>query len=49
MHVKDNWAADAADGQWPGQLIVAGAHAFRLCALEGDGGVLGGIEEITAA
>src|SRR5439155_6117047 len=49
VHVQDDRAADAADGQDAGYLIVTGTDAFATSALEGDGGVLRDVKEVTTA
>src|SRR5262249_9424231 len=41
--------AHATDGQVAGHFIVVGPNALAVCALEGDGAVLGHVEEISAA
>src|SRR5262249_20585371 len=49
MHLQNYRPADAPDGQLTGYLVVHSTKTLAIRTLEGDGRVLGHIEEITAA
>jgi hypothetical protein len=46
MHVQIDRAADAANRQQARNLEVAGAQAVATGTFEGDGRMLGGVQEI---
>src|SRR5262249_37500093 len=49
MHIQIDRTGDAANRQYAGNFEVAGADALAAIALEGDGRVLGGVNEIGTA
>src|SRR5438552_9227184 len=49
MQVERDLPADAADGQVALNLVVRGPHAVAACTPEGDGGMMGDVDEVGAA